>query len=211
MIKNIIFDFGGVLYNVRYQGIAEAFAQCGVPNVEQMYSKQHQSGVFDLFEEGKISPAEFRDKLRAQVAVDLTDEQFDACWNAILVEFPVTHEQLLKRVNPNYRLFLFSNTNQINYDCFMPAIRHKFGYDVLGTWFEKCYFSQLIHIRKPKVEGYRYIIDENHLLPQETLFIDDSPQNLSGAVECGMQTYHLKDGEDVEMLFDGQGLLRKQY
>lgn len=208
MIKNIIFDFGGVLYNVHYQYIAEAFAQCGVLNVEQMYSKKHQSGVFDLFEEGKISSKEFRDNLRAQTNVPLTDEQFDACWNAILVDFPVAHEQLLRLVKPNYRLFLFSNTNQINYDCFMPAICRKFGYDVLGTWFEQCYFSQLLHIRKPKVEGYQYIIDEHRIAPSETLFIDDSPQNLSGAIECGMKTYHLKDGQDVSELFDSAGKLR---
>jgi len=207
MIKNIIFDFGGVLYDIRYQSIAEAFAQCGVQNVEQLYSKKHQAELFDLFEEGKISPAEFRDGLRAQTDVALSDEQFDACWNAILVDFPVEHEQMLKRIKPNYRLFLYSNTNQINYDCFMPVIRQKFGYDLVATFFEKSYFSQLLQIRKPKAEGYQYIIDENHLVPEETLFIDDSPQNLSGAVQCGMRTYHLKDGEDVAMLFDEQGRL----
>ncbi len=210
MIKNIIFDFGGVLYNIRYQNIAEAFARCGVSNFEEIYSKQKQSDMMDRFEEGLISVPEFRAYVRSLADVPLTDRQIDDSWNAILIGFPEAHERMLRRVGERYNLYLYSNTNQLNYELFTRQMCEQFGYDLFAERFKKAYFSQLLHIRKPKVEGFRHIIEENALVPEETLFIDDSPQHLVGARAAGLQTLHLQDGMEVTDLFDENGELRME-
>ena len=207
MIKNIIFDFGGVLYKIRYQNIAEAFAKCGVHNFEEIYSKQKQSDTMDRFEEGFISVDEFHAYVRSLSNVALTDRQIDDCWNAILIGFPEEHERLLRRVGKHYSLYLYSNTNQPNYEVFTKQIREQFGYDLFAERFKKAYFSQLLHIRKPKVDGFIHIIQENNLVPEETLFIDDSPQHLVGARAAGLQSLHLADGMSLEELFDDEGFL----
>lgn len=208
MIKNIIFDFGGVLYNIRYQNIPEAFARCGLPNFELIYSKQHQNDVMDQYEEGQISTEEFRSYIRSLSGGKLTDQQIDDCWNSIMINFPDSHESMLRCVSQHYNLYLFSNTNQLNYEQFRAEMREQFRFDIFDRYFKKCYFSQLMHIRKPKEEGFRQIIMENNLNPEETLFIDDSPQHLVGARACGLQTLHLKDGMDVTELFLENGELR---
>ena len=207
MIRNIIFDFGGVLYRIRYQNIPDAFAQCGIPHFEEIYSKQHQNAVMDQYEEGLISTEEFRRYIHSLASCPITDQQIDDCWNAILLDFPKEHEQLLKKVSLHYNLYLFSNTNQLNYDRFRGDMHAQFGYDLFDRYFQKCYFSQLLHIRKPKAEGFRFIIQENLLQTEETLFIDDSPQHLAGAQACGLQTFHLADGMDVTELFGEDGVL----
>ena len=207
MIKNIIFDFGGVLYDIRYQNIPEAFERCGLPDFEQIYSKQHQNDVMDQYEEGLISTEEFRAYIRSLSGGKLTDQQIDDCWNSIMINFPEKHESMLRCVSQHYNLYLFSNTNQLNYEQFRAEMRLQFGFDLFDRYFKKCYFSQLMHIRKPKEEGFRLIIAENHLNPEETLFIDDSPQHLIGAQACGLQTLHLKDGMDVSELFLENGEL----
>ena len=207
MVKNIIFDFGGVLYRIRYQNIPDAFSKCGIPHFEKIYSKQQQNAVMDQYEEGFISTQEFRHYIRTLTDFPITDQQIDDCWNAILLGFPKEHEEMLQKVSKHYNLFLFSNTNQLNYDRFRADMREQFGYDIFDRHFKKCYFSQLLHIRKPKLEGFQHIIQENHLEPAETLFIDDSPQHLIGARECGLQTLHLQDGMDVLDLFNGNGRL----
>lgn len=207
MVKNIIFDFGGVLYRIRYQNIPDAFSTCGIPHFEKIYSKQQQNAVMDQYEEGLVSTEEFRHYIRTLTDLPITDQQIDDCWNAILLGFPKEHEEMLQKVSKHYNLYLFSNTNQLNYDRFRADMREQFGYDIFDRLFKKCYFSQLLHIRKPKLEGFQLIIKENHLEPAETLFIDDSPQHLVGARECGLQTLHLQDGMDVLDLFDGNGRL----
>lgn len=193
------------MYDIRYQNIAEAFARCGVSNFEEIYSKKSQSDMMDRFEEGLISVPEFRAYVRSLTDVPLTDKQIDDSWNAILIGFPVEREQLLRRVGEHYNLYLFSNTNQLNYALFTRQMREQFGYDLFAERFKRSYFSQLLHIRKPKVEGFRHIIEENGLCPEETLFIDDSPQHLVGARAAGLLTLHLEDGMDVTDLFDESG------
>lgn len=207
MIKNLIFDFGGVLYDIRYQNIPEAFSRCGLADFESIYSKQQQNEVMDQYEEGLISTDQFRAYIRSLTTAQLTDQQIDDCWNSIMIRFPEAHETVLRRAAQQYDLYLFSNTNQLNYEQFRAELYAQFGFDLFDKYFRKCYFSQLLHIRKPKVEGFRRILEENELNPAETLFIDDSPQHLVGAAQCGLQTFHLKDGMDVGDLFDEKGKL----
>ena len=88
--RNIIFDFGGVLYNIRYQNIADAFARYGFADFDKLYSKAHQTEVFDLFEEGKMSIPDFCDQIRFMSQKDLTDNQIAECWNAILIDFGIS-------------------------------------------------------------------------------------------------------------------------
>ena len=99
-----------------------------------------------------------------------------------------------------YNLYLFSNTNAINYDCFVPYLRAKFGFDFFPTLFKAAYFSHILQIRKPKPEGFQRIIEEQRLNPSETLFIDDSPQHIAGASQCGLRTHHLHNDEKIESL-----------
>ena len=77
-IKNIIFDLGGVIYDIRYENIADRFRTYGLQDFEQYYTKLSQTPMIDEFEEGRISPAEFRDYIRSISPIALSDEQIDA-------------------------------------------------------------------------------------------------------------------------------------
>lgn len=200
MLKNIIFDLGGVIYDIRYENIAEAFVKMGAGNLVSLYSKSQQSDFIDLFEEGKISTAEFLDSIRRLSDVPLSDAQITEAWNAILIDVPNERADFLLKLKEKYNLYLFSNTNAINYDCFVPYLRGKFGFDFFPTIFKAAYFSHILQIRKPKPEGFLRIIDEQRLIPSETLFIDDSPQHIAGAISCGLRTHHLSGKEKIEHL-----------
>ncbi len=200
-IKNIIFDLGGVIYDIRYENIADKFRSYGITEFEKLYSKASQTDTIDLFEEGKISSAEFRDYLRTLSPVSLSDEQIDEAWNAILIGIPKERLELLGMLRLKYNIFLYSNTNQINYDKFTSELREKYGFDIFEVTFKKAYFSQILHIRKPKAEGFKAILSEQGLNPEETLFIDDSPQHIEAARKVGINAYHLTGGETIEQLF----------
>ncbi|MDD4395710.1 MAG: HAD family phosphatase [Bacteroidales bacterium] len=197
MIKNLIFDLGGVIYDIRYQNVPESFAKYGIPNFEQYYTKAAQSDAIDLLEEGKISPAEFRSFIRSISPVSLTDQQIDDAWNSIMVDIPEKRINMLKELKSKYSVYLFSNTNQLNYDEFTVRMREKYGYDIFTDLFVKAYFSHQIHIKKPLPESFQFIINEQHLNPAETLFIDDTLRHVEGARKVGLNAYHLQDGEDV--------------
>ena len=197
VIKNIIFDLGGVLYDIRYENIADTFRSYGLQDFEKHYVQAGQAVEIDLFEEGKIIAAQFRDFIRALSSNKLTDKQIDKAWNAILIDFPEEHLTLLKNLSSHYRIFLFSNTNEINFIEFVRFVTEKFGENIFETYFEKSYYSHTLGIKKPKPEAFQKICEEQNLIPAETLFIDDTERHILGAQKAGMQTYWLHD-ENLE-------------
>jgi putative hydrolase of the HAD superfamily len=208
-IKNIIFDFGGVIHDIRYENVGEAFVRHGITNLGTFYSKDFQTAEMDLFEKGLLTPAQYRDYIRRATGHNLSDTDIDDIVNAILIDVPTERVELLLRLRKRYRVFLFSNTNQINYDCFTAKLQKKFGFDIFKRCFDAAYFSQLMHCRKPSPEGFRRIVDEQHLIPAETLFIDDIAKNLDGARAVGIHGLHLASGTILD-LFDHDGRLTAQ-
>lgn len=204
-IKNIIFDFGGVIHDIRYENVSEAFVRHGINNLGDFYSKDFQTHEMDLFEKGLLSPAEYRDYIRRATGASLTDNDIDDIVNAILIDVPGERVELLLKLREHYKTYLFSNTNQINYDCFTKRLREKYGFDIFERCFDAAYFSHFMHCRKPSPEGFERIIREQNLNPDETVFIDDIEKNLDGARAAGIHGIHLAHGSIID-LFDEKGL-----
>jgi putative hydrolase of the HAD superfamily len=156
--KNIIFDFGGVIINVDYHRVVNAFVQLGVKDFDRLFSQLNQHHLFDDFEKGLISADEFRNQLKSISNVPLTDQQIDDAWNAILINLPKENIELLKRLKKNYRLFLLSNTNEIHEKAFTQMMMHDFGENVLPDIFEGIYFSHRMHKRKPDAEIFEQVL-----------------------------------------------------
>jgi len=197
VIKNIIFDLGGVLYDIRYENIADTFRSYGLPNFEKLYAQAGQASEIDLFEEGKITPEQFRNFIRSLTPDKLSDQQIDTAWNAILIDIPEVRVKLLEQLKNKYRLFLFSNTNAINCIEFERFVTEKFGENIFETHFEKAYYSHTLGIKKPKPEAFKRICEEQKLIPAETLFIDDIERHILGAQKAGLQTCWLRN-ENLE-------------
>jgi len=191
-IKNIIFDLGGVLYDIRYENIADTFRLYGVQDFERVYAQAAQAKEIDLFEEGKIPPEQFRNFIRTLTPHPLSNQQIDHAWNAILIDLPEIRVKLLEKLRKKYRTFLFSNTNEINCIEFERFVTEKFGVNIFETHFEKAYYSHTLGIKKPKPEGFQKICQEQNLVPAETLFIDDTERHILGAQKAGLQTYWLR-------------------
>jgi glucose-1-phosphatase len=200
-IKNIIFDYGGVILNIDYQLTVDAFKETGLENFNELYSKASQNRIFDKLETGKISPAAFRQEIREISGLQLSDEQIDYAWNKIILDMPRHRIDFLLKLKNNYRIFLLSNTNKIHYDLYLKDLQ-AMGFAGFNDIFEKAYFSHEIGLRKPGSEVYRYVMNDKGLLPQSTLFIDDSKQNIKTAEELGIQCHWLHQGDEFEAFFD---------
>jgi len=206
-IKNIIFDFGGVIIDIDYWKSINAFIELGGENFERIYSQAGQAELFDELDKGLIAADEFINKLQKLFPTGTTTKMIEDAWNAILIGIPEHRIQLLEKTQNNYRIFLMSNTNIIHYNKYIKELKEKFGYNNLSCLFEKVYLSFELGMRKPEAQFFQHIICENHLDPSETLFIDDSEQNLIPAKDLGLQTFFLKNGMDITELFEN-GILK---
>ncbi len=201
--KHIIFDLGGVILNINYQLTIDAFKKLGIVNFEALFTQAEQIGLFDQMDTGEISPQEFRHNIRKLASMPLSDEAIDDAWNALLLDLPPIRINLLKRVKEHYQTFLLSNTNAIHMKSYNQMLQNTFGLKNLSSFFNKEYYSHLIHMRKPHAEAFEIILRENDLQPHETIFIDDSIQHVEGAKKLGILAYHLNipKGESIEQLF----------
>ncbi len=202
-IKNIVFDLGGVILNIDYHLTIDAFKRLGFENFDTIFTQAKQTGIFDKLDKGQITPKEFRDGVRELAGKPFTDEQIDNAWNAMLLDFPIDRLKLLEQVHGQYRTFLLSNTNQIHIDVYNQILQNTFGVKDLSHFFEKEYYSHRIHMRKPDAEIFKFILNQNGLTAEDTLFIDDTEQHIVGARKMGINAYHLKlkQGESIETLF----------
>ena len=193
-IKNIIFDYGNVIFEINFQIAQNAFKELGIQNIESFFGHKGHDQLFSDLETGSISPAQFRNGIRlAAQNQELTDSEIDAAWNSLLIGVPENVHEVLLEVKKKYRTFLLSNTNQIHYDYIMDYLKRQFKVENNDHLFNKAYYSQLMFLRKPNVEIFEQVIKENDLNPTETLFIDDSPQHLVGAQKAGLQTLLMTD------------------
>ena len=190
-IKNIIFDLGGIFLDIHYELTKDAFINFGIKNFDELFTQHHANDLFEDLETGKITEQTFYQLFRKETKVDLKDEQIKNAWNALLGKFPLERLDWLKNIKNHYNLYLFSNTNQIHYDAFMKIYEKQTGRNDFNSHFIKAYYSQNIGLRKPYPVSFSYIINEQGLIPEETLFIDDTIKNIEGAKEVGFQTIHL--------------------
>jgi putative hydrolase of the HAD superfamily len=204
MIRNIIFDLGGVILNLDPAATQQAFEALGMVDFKQQYSTIRQTGSFDKFDRGEISEQEFRDHLRGFLPAKHTDEAIDKAWNAMLLDLPKERLELLEALGKKYRLFLLSNTNEIHVTAFSAYLQQTFGFNDFSGYFERAYYSCRIGKRKPDAEAFQYVLDENGLKAEETFFIDDSPQHVEGAKKVGIKSYLLAPGQDICAVFAGK-------
>ncbi len=207
-IKNIIFDYGNVIYNIDFSLAQHAWTALGVQNVESFFGHGQQNALFDAFDKGEITAPQFRDQIRLITKNDkLTDEQIDKAWNSMLLAVqPGTHDILLK-LKSKYRTFLLSNINAIHYEHIMGQLKREFDFDGNNHLFEKVYYSHFIGMRKPNANIFEFVLNDSKLNPAETLFIDDSPQHLATAAKLGIQTHLLKSPAMLKDFLESQGLL----
>lgn len=188
-IKNIIFDYGNVIFEINFKRTQNALLQLGITDVETFFAHKGHHPLFDNFETGALSADEFRAGIRKAANNNaLTDQQIDDAWNSLLIGVSANNHDVLLAVKEKYRTFLLSNNNEIHYNWIIKYINAEFGLNDYNQHFEKAYFSQQMRLRKPNTNIFEQVIKENGLDPSETLFIDDSPQHIAGAKSAGLHT-----------------------
>jgi putative hydrolase of the HAD superfamily len=188
----IIFDLGGVIINLNYNKTEQEFKRLFGTDFSEMYSKQNQTDIFNRLETGDISENQFVAAMQKSSSKDISHQEIIAAWNAMLLDIPKERIKLLEKIGKEKRIFLLSNTNEIHKTAFDRIVLEAHQMNGLESLFEKAYFSHLVGMRKPNREIFDFVIQENNLNPQKTLFIDDSPQHIEGALLTGLNGYHLE-------------------
>lgn len=200
-ISTILFDLGGVLLNLNYQKTIQAFQSLGIVNFEQLYAQAAQTALFNDFETGKITAVAFQDGIRHLSGLNLSNDEINAAWNAMLLDLPAERISFLFELKQQYRILLFSNTNAIHLEAFRDIIERQHGNSrLLESVFDRVYYSHIEGVRKPNKQAFQHVLSEENLRAEEVLFIDDSEQHVAGAKKLGIQAHHLVNTDVISLI-----------
>lgn len=198
-IKNLIFDLGGVILDLSVDSTLQSFADLSGIEKNTIQQLFVSSPGFELYEKGEISDDDFRQFVKKLYNLNAPDESLDACWNAMLLSIPIRKLQLLESLKTKYNVYLLSNTNNIHVHYINNTLLPRIDCNSLDEFFHRSYYSHRLKKRKPDVEIFQHVLDENNFKPEETLFLDDSRTNVEGAGKVGIKTIHVVN---PDMIYD---------
>ena len=196
MIKNIIFDFGGVVITIDQPEALRRFKALGLLDAEEILDPYTQGGFFGDLEEGKITAEDFRRKLSGLCGRELTFEECRHAWLGYRGDLPRRNLEALRRLRrEGHRLILLSNTNP-----FMMSWAESTAFDGEGhsvhDYFDATYMSFKLGVMKPDEQFFRKVLMSERVLPGECLFLDDGPRNVATASQMGIRTFLTENGAD---------------
>ena len=197
-IKNIVFDLGGVLLDIDYNLTSQGFEKLGYSDFKKMYSQYAADELFENLETGKIKNDDFFIKMKS-IKSDITTEQIIYAWNAMLLDFRCNSFNFIEQLSGKYTIFLLSNTNAIHHAAFSKLFESKYNRS-MDSYFTKAYYSHQIGLRKPNDNIFDFVLEDASIKAHETLFIDDSYNNIETAKSLKWETHLLQKGEMIEQV-----------
>ena len=195
MIRNIVFDFGGVLTTIDTGRALQRFRDLGVEAPEEYINSYCQKGPFFELENGDIDAEEFCNRLSAICGRSVTYEEAKDAWMGFLVEIHEEWMEYLQHLRGEYRLAVLSNTNPFIQGWAQTGAFTTCGKS-LADYFDMLFFSYRMHCSKPSREIFLKMLELGNMKAEETLFVDDGQKNIDAAAQAGIKTLKVENDAD---------------
>lgn len=195
MIDTLMFDLGGVIMDIRRENAVEALRNLGMENAGDFLGDYGQKGPFLALEKGEIGAEEFRREVRKLIPRPVSDSELDEAFNRFLIGIPVERLRELEKLKKRYRVYMLSNTNPIMWNSFIDREFRKDGHD-RDYYFDGCVASFDVKAYKPDAAIFDIARERFSLVPENTLFFDDSKANCDAATALGYHTAWVRPGTE---------------
>lgn len=196
MIRNIIFDLGGVIITLDQPQAVRRFQALGLIDADTRLDAYTQGGIFGDLERGTITADDFRRELSLLVGREVSFDECRDAWLGYCGDLPQRNLDALVRLrSEGYRLLLLSNTNPYMMSWVLSPDFDGRGHS-LDYYLDACYCSYKLGVMKPDPTFFSRVLAEEQILPSETLFIDDGPRNVAAASQLGITTFCPQNGAD---------------
>jgi len=187
LIRNVVFDIGGVLLRLRYQTFIEYLAGAGI----DMTNLPRWLEQVDLaaHERGEIRGEELLGRISAMARRPLDPAELREHW---LDMFDRAHDMfdLAEGLKGEYRVLLLSNIGDLHWE----HLNARYGFEQLAHGVVTSFRVGAI---KPSPAIYRETERMFGIDPAATVFVDDLPPNVTGAQACGWQAIHHRNADET--------------
>ena len=178
----ILCDLGNVLINFDHRIAVRKILEHTPKGEEDIYNLFFDSGLTELYEEGKIDPKEFFRRVKEFLKIDIDQDEFFPIWNEIFFEVPLNKKmhEFLKNTKNNHKLVMVSNLNITHFE----HLRNKM--DIFDV-FDKLILSYEVGRRKPASEIYEAALDSVGTKREKSFYIDDRRDLIEVAAKMGIK------------------------
>ena len=194
MIKNIIFDIGGVLVEFSPENILR---KMGLPETEVLeiakttswgpHWKELDRGVMSKEEVFELMLSETKEEYKADARRFLYDEVLST-----VKSFDYSEEWLRELKSRGYNIYLLTNYPDWMFD-YHWANTFTFTKSVDGK-----VVSAVVKQIKPDEEIYTTLLKKYNLIPEESVFIDDKAENIQTAKALKINGIQFTNINDVK-------------
>lgn len=198
-VRALVFDLAGVLLDF---GGPESVYKLSDRRIgdKEFFRFWSEAKCADDLHRGRCTPEAFARHAVRELELPVTGEQFLAEYQTWLRgPYPGALE-LLEALRPQYRVACLSNTDPLNVQRFKDELR-------LQDWFDECFYSNEIGLRKPDPEAYLHVSRALDVPPTEIAVFDDSLECVNGAIAVGMHGQHVTGFSDLGTRLDEMGIL----
>ncbi len=207
MIKDIIFDLGGVLLDIdlpycmrSVQALGVYFSAMSAQTSSSLAETQGTkpavmgegivaNGALHLYQIGEISTEDFLSGIHRLCRPGTTRQQVIDAWNTCCIGIPSYRLEKIQQLRQQgYRISMLSNTNDAHWQDIVS--RCFGGQHIVNQLFDHVFLSQEMHLAKPNDDIYLKVLKDLQAKAEECLFIDDSTPNVEAAAALGFHTIH---------------------
>ncbi|MGH8296165.1 MAG: HAD-IA family hydrolase [Steroidobacteraceae bacterium] len=175
MICNVVFDIGWVFVRLNHRPFLDFLAAHGVdaPDLEAVLARI----ALEDHECGRLDGRGLLERCAALAPRPMSLEAAHASWVSMFDLQPVMVD-LARRLSERYRVYLLSNVGDLHWEHLSREYQlHRIGHGALPSF--------VAGVMKPDEGIYAEAERRFSLIPAETVFIDDRPENIATARRRG--------------------------
>jgi len=196
-VKALLFDLGNTLFEIDIPGCSQRIYDLLDEDTDRTKFRQEFKEKNEDLETGEISKGVFINFILRQCRQDVQALDVILAWNSMLVGMPESYFGLLKELKKKYKIYLLSNINPFHIKRFKEMIVEDHGISDFDSYFNHCFYSSEIGIRKPNPDCFKFVIDQMGLPPSSVVFFDDTTMHLEAAKNVGLRTVHVERFGDL--------------
>lgn len=186
---------GGVVVSVHPRRVFRHWSEASGVGFDEFVGRWSIEQHYKDYETGKTTFNQLADGLSTQLGIEMSLEDWRIGWNALVGQPFQDVLVLIRQLAGELPVYCFTNSNPEHESVWGSEFREELSV------FRAIFNSSTIGLRKPDIEAYLNTSYRMGTSPTQVLFLDDSSENVRGAIECGMQAIHVPRKTDtIEVL-----------
>lgn len=198
--KALVFDLGGVLLDIDFDRAFRAWSTFSALSLNALKQKFHFDEQYQRHERGEIESDDYFTHITSLLSLSASIDEVATGWNSIFVGEVSETLKLVEYARRSLPCYVLTNTNATH------MARWTGLFPNVTATVDRVFASHHIGRRKPEKAAFDHVCLAVGLTPQSLLFFDDSPENVSGASDAGLQSVLVRGPADVARSFAELGL-----